>query len=396
MTQNIKNIPFDIDVADERLRPLCEMYWEIDSTGEFAHSLEEIAEKFNIPPLEIHNLVRTLSRAWKSGVVCIKCKENGPFYSRYEYDRAPLQNFICFDCEQEFNPSDISLDKKDAFKKFQEISMNKYHQASYLNPSQISLKQSIFLLALLRYSGNEDLTAIKPIAKHQNVNLFSPHLNYDRHIVKTLYKEGIILMSPDTPYSSFNNSQSGFLDGLYWEVLLPPGVSLFHLMSKIEEKLRVFDYEKVEGVDNELMSICHDISYYECVSYLEYLTDEHSLTIKIGEKTKRVIFNALDIYSVSQIYSFIYRGTKSAASFYLQNKVSKTHAANTIVGNIERSIERSVAEDWNVKGFGRNFNIPQSILCEVVYNFILKKHDAGFNLNFVEICQIINNLPEQY
>lgn len=101
MTQNIKNIPFDIDVADERLRPLCEMYWEIDSTGEFAHSLEEIAEKFNIPPLEIHNLVRTLSRAWKSGVVCIKCKENGPFYSRYEYDRAPLQNFICFDCEQE-------------------------------------------------------------------------------------------------------------------------------------------------------------------------------------------------------------------------------------------------------------------------------------------------------
>jgi hypothetical protein len=52
------------------------------------------------------------------------------------------------------------------------------------------------------------------------------------------------------------------------------------------------------------------------------------------------------------VYSFIWRAAKDAAAFYVRERVTKRHAANTVVGAIERSAERAVANGWDVKDFG--------------------------------------------
>ncbi len=53
---------------------------------------------------------------------------------------------------------------------------------------------------------------------------------------------------------------------------------------------------------------------------------------------------------------------RNAASFYLSNNVSKRHAANTIVGNIQQRAERAEAENWQIKDCRRSYNNSPSVL----------------------------------
>lgn len=44
----------------------------------------------------------------------------------------------------------------------------------------------------------------------------------------------------------------------------------------------------------------------------------------------------------------------------------------------KRISERAIAENWEIKPFGRNYKCPQAIISEVLYNTALKLGDEGF------------------
>jgi len=85
----------------------------------------------------------------------------------------------------------------------------------------------------------------------------------------------------------------------------------------------------------------------------------------MGEKTRHVVANAINDFSIGQVYSFIWRASKDAAAFYVRERVTKTHAANTVVGAIERSAERAVANGWDVKDYRRDRRVPETPLVQV-------------------------------
>jgi hypothetical protein len=82
---------------------------------------------------------------------------------------------------------------------------------------------------------------------------------------------------------------------------------------------------------------------------------------------------------VAQICNFIWRAAKDAAAFYVREAVSKQHAANTVIGAIQRYGERAKAEGWDIKPYRRNFDCPQSMVSEVLFNAVLRIGDDGFN-----------------
>jgi hypothetical protein len=41
--------------------------------------------------------------------------------------------------------------------------------------------------------------------------------------------------------------------------------------------------------------------------------------------------------------------------------------------------ERALAEEWEVKPYGRNFNVPQCMVSQVLYNTTLRIGEAGFD-----------------
>jgi len=84
-------------------------------------------------------------------------------------------------------------------------------------------------------------------------------------------------------------------------------------------------------------------------------------------------------YSVSQIYTIIYRSTNNALRFQVERGVSKKHASNTIVGNVQSFAERAIIKQWDVQRYNRLKECPESALSKFFFGRILKIGFAGFN-----------------
>ena len=148
-------------------------------------------------------------------------------------------------------------------------------------------------------------------------------------------------------------------------------------MQKIEQAL--IDGEFITKYKDELLELITEISLMECLAFLEYNLEEHNLSFQPGEKTKVLFTQLLESYSVSQIYIFIWRACKDAAAYYMKGGISKKQAANSVVGSIQRQYERAIGNNWTIGSFKRNYKLPQSILSQVVFNFMLRTDDGGFN-----------------
>jgi hypothetical protein len=50
-----------------------------------------------------------------------------------------------------------------------------------------------------------------------------------------------------------------------------------------------------------------------------------------------------------------------------------------VSGNILRTMERAIAQNWDISKYGRDYNYPQSIVSEVFFDRVLKIGNKGFN-----------------
>lgn len=68
---------------------------------------------------------------------------------------------------------------------------------------------------------------------------------------------------------------------------------------------------------------------------------------------------------------------------YMQSPISKRQAANSVVGSISRYMEQSLAKNWGVKSFKRNYNLPQFSLS----NTVLGTDDEDFKQPLHELFE---------
>ncbi len=113
----------------------------------------------------------------------------------------------------------------------------------------------------------------------------------------------------------------------------------------------------------------------------------NQLSFSPGEKTLQTISVCLENFSVAQLYNFIWRAARDTAAYYMRSSISKKQAANSVVRSISRSLEQSLANDWDVKPFSRNYNLPQSSLSRIIFNTLLGTDDGGFNSPLHELLR---------
>ncbi|ASG65857.1 hypothetical protein CEW91_10380 [Idiomarina piscisalsi] len=364
-----------LDIYDSNHEELCRLYWEVTDEGKFLLKVSEVAKMFGVKQSDITKIVKSSCVTYSPKTLCCVCKKPRKFASRSEYQASkPNLSWECSYCSVE---RELSLDEKK-----REL-LGRSLKTALLNPlntDEIGFMSATFFLALVRYSANENLTEISPLSVRQK-GLLSPQFDFDIKIVKHLYREGVIAISPLSPLDALELNEDGglefYLDQVAWEVPLKDDDSLSKVITRIEKK-----FEEMEYIDSEYESvkeICQELCLLECLEYLDHVIEEHYLSFKVGEKTKLVLNSALEKFSVAQVYNFIWRAAKDAAAFYLRSGVTRIHAANTIVGNIQKQYERALANGWDVKAFSRNYNMPQSIISQVVFNLALKTDDGGFN-----------------
>jgi hypothetical protein len=349
-----------------------------------------LIEEYNIDISNLSFLVKTFPPKKYFDKICPFCNISMISY-RQSKSASSKETIFCQNCQHELDNSFCScsscmakrLKEKEVLFDVQRqviIDENLIKEEYKLDIKELDIQMKLYLSALLRASLSEDLEDINPLSTSALI-LTPITLNnkYETKIITFLKENGLIIFSPNTRLNSVTIENNEIIRYFPLDVTYRLNIANDELDIEIDELLYLED--SIEKDEKLLLRLWLEIGLYECLEYLYSRLDEYSLPSQyIGKKTILSIESALNNFSISQVFYFIWNASKNAAAFYQKDNVTKKHAVNLVAGNISRNMERAIAENWHVSKYGRAFTCPQSIVSEVFFNRVLKIGDSGFDM----------------
>ncbi|GIM29305.1 hypothetical protein CPJCM30710_19710 [Clostridium polyendosporum] len=255
--------------------------------------------------------------------------------------------------------------------------LNKYKPVKI---NELTLRDKVYLGALLRIALTEDMKKIKPLEYVERT--LAPTLGYTKEILRALIYKNIILVSPDSKIEAFPDSSDEIEFPHVYYINKVSYVLNIDFEENYEKELAILinPSEINEEDKNEALKIWQDISLEECLEYLNYQMDKVKFEFNAGEKTIAIFKDLLQNFSVCQIYGIIYRSIANATKYYQETDISRKQAANSVVGNCQRYGERAIIEKWQLSKYNRVHECPQSMISEFFFNRITKIGELGFEM----------------
>lgn len=356
---------------DKQCVRICEDYWRQDEEGKFSLKVQEIATSHGMKPHLVSKYVEQHAYVCFSTICCERCEQPYRFGTRGQYqERNWRRGTVCSDCINAEHQA-IADEKKSMLS-----NMRQSVESKDVNLVKLDLKTTIYLLATIQALGDENLITIEPLCDYPACTL-SPDSAYDQKILRYLIDKHLLLISLNTPQEAVELRGNG-------EANINLGISTFDLaldQHQITELINEFsDVVTIHNIKQapEFIELCRELQLNECLGFLKAMLEDHQLHLSPGEKTQQVLSQCLEKFSVAQTYNFIWRAARDAAAYYMRSSISKRQAANSVVRAISRNMEQSLANDWDVKPFKRNYNLPQSSLSRIIFNTVLGTDDGGF------------------
>jgi hypothetical protein len=370
--------------SDDNIIQICTLYWEHDEQGIFTHKLKDLAGMQNLSSSELSKFVGQHCRALSVNDVCSGCGASYVYKNRTDFQqrvRYYHNSWLCAACVEQERKRQKALQVAEEERR-RALIYTTYSsvERSPIDLSQITFEHAIYLLSLIRLAASEDFTHIQPL--RLITEPLAPTNSFTSEVIVQLYRHKIIYICPNSSIDAFLFENGGahrfYPDRVSWD--LPISSTSNNSQGLIEDLEAVFRNENwPESWRNEWRTLWKKIALQECLQYLEMGLNEHGLSLNPGEKTHLVFNGALEQYSVAQIYNMIWRAVRDAAAFYLRERVPKQHAANTVIGSIQRQADRARAEGWDVKPYRRDFRCPQSMISHVLFDTALQIGERGFN-----------------
>lgn len=356
---------------DEQNARICEDYWRQDKQGEFVLKIREIATSYSMKDQDVSKFVKKNAFVWRNDIVCVQCNKAYQFTSRAQYkDKYKFRNQVCGACI-EAKTRNISDKKKLMF-----MEMRQTAQKEQIALTCHDLKSKIYLLATIKALADEPNTKIEPLSSHPACTL-SPDPDYDKRILNHLIDKHILLFSFDIRLELKENYKNGsFRDDIDRHAfeLAYPHEKILNLIDDLSNNEKIYELKQ----SKEFIDLCKEIQFNECLAFLKKASEEHQLCLATGNKVCLVILQCLKVFSVAQVYNFIWRGVKDSAAYYMRGRIGKRQTANATISNISRNMERALAYNWDIIPFHRNFTLTQSSLSHFIFDIILDSKDGGF------------------
>lgn len=380
----------------ESIVKLMEMYYSGHKTA------TELIELYNIKTTP-SNLFKLFPEEQVMGKKCIYCESN--MYvkrpSKTSFNRninIPFcpscgheESYRC-KCEGCITNREIELRKREKERQ-EEIARKKkliyetYNLSNSVRCKLDGLKflDKLYLASVCRVLLSEDGVTTIPLDDFDDIIAPNDKV-YD--ILRYLYHNNIILVSPTSDINAFEDGEN-----------FP---STFYL-SRVKFHINVeYNNDKMETV-REILSptidlqenltvaynIWREIALGECLDYLIYQMGKVGFNFSIGDKTISVINELLDSFSVSQIYSIIYKAITNATRYYQEGGISKKQAANSVVSRCQGFGERALIDGWELTRYKRIKELPQSSLSKVLFNKLYKIGDKC--IDEVPSVEILND-----
>lgn len=240
----------------------------------------------------------------------------------------------------------------------------------------LEFKTKVFLGALCRGLLEENLFEVSPYME-SNVKLTSQNeLLYK--IYNDLYLKRAIVVNPNSKIEAFIEEN---FPNFFNILLVKYNLNIEYNDSKEDMIYKILNPTYFTEKDSEsAYELWMDIAVEECIEYLIYQLERVDMEFSPGEKTNTIIKNLLKNFSVSQIYGIIWKGVSDATRILVEKKISRQHAANSVIGFCQRYAERALENNWNLMEFQRIRDLPQSVLSEFFFYKVLNIGELGFKV----------------
>lgn len=252
----------------------------------------------------------------------------------------------------------------------------KINRETIIDIDGLTLKDRVYLGALLRTSLSEDTKNIKSM---YNIEFkLSPSINYNLKILRHLTDKKIINVSPESnlEYVEINEDKSitynllGVDYNINLDIYSDYSLNILNLMNP----------KNIEFDKHESLELWREIALEEVLEIFNYEMKKTKFNFNPGEKTIIVFNELLNNYSVGQIYNIIWRQIANVTKWYQEGKITKIHAANSVIGRCQTSGERAINEKWDIKNYGRTNKCKQSMISEILFDGVLGIGKLGFEM----------------
>ena len=319
--------------------------------------------KYNTPPIE-----------------CIECS-----HKIYQDSNAYYKQTCDCDMCLLFRQQEKIEAEKETREKIRKIyNINNRETAKY---SELTFFQKLILLTLFRMQTEEDFEYIAPLNTPTHTEPLSPTLYFDIECIKELYHNNVIIVDPESPIEAFH-PEKDFATVNAFKTRWIPNITLDNIgdsdRATLDTIYTVIYKEMYDGIKSEWERDIHRVLFLiareEILQYIHILSEELNVNFTAENKTREVVKQLLEKFSVSEIYYFAKKSIENAHIFYSKGYAhSKKHAANTIPSKMLSLGERAVEEKWDTYKYNRDKRAPRSYLSKIFFDFFLRDEDSGFH-----------------
>jgi hypothetical protein len=249
---------------------------------------------------------------------------------------------------------------------------------------QLTLRDAVFMTALFRnWHCDKSGAAGTPVSKERPL---APTFDLAKGLLAHLAARGLISVSAESPTEAFDFDDE--LTRVAAHYIFKVRYRLFPMLpvDLIPEALRTIDTMANEGfwlpsaetVVNEAVALWKELALHECLETFQHQGELHSLQTPLGDKTSLTFQSLLEDFSVAQVYNIVWSAARNAAAYYQRGGITKSQAANSMVGGCRTRGDKARVEGWEVKPYSRNFDRPRSELSLVLHDVFLKIGELGF------------------
>lgn len=247
--------------------------------------------------------------------------------------------------------------------------------------AKVSLRDAVYLSALIRQSLSEDLATVAPYSPGPPP--LAPTSEYKTKIVQHLQGKSLLAIDPDSPIEAFEfNAELTTAHSYYpakvgW--LFLPGLDVAGKRQFMLSLTATIDGDWPDAWEGDLPTLWRDIIKAEAFEYFFHMLGQRGYKLEnIGEKTHAVFDFLIERFPLSKMCNLIWQAVRDTTDYNVRNSIPNYHGKNNFVGAIQRKAERSIAEGWNLKDSRRDFGCPQTSISSTFFDAFTKIGERGF------------------
>ena len=354
---------FSEDLADIKL---VNEYWGQDEDGKFIVKTSNLLPFKDIKTLpKLLDYILSISKAWNDKYSCPSCGEPFLCTSRTDSQSSFKHHRDCKECEIRKKEALLQRKQKEQLLLQQRIATRIEHNAKIrYDYSKIPVDIKLLLIGLGKALTSssisngfkvDECTELAPTGKE----IFA--------IIKKLIAEGVIIDSPSKANSNayvLNDDKSLSYYYYYATYVFVPDKE----GTPISDTIRLLRQRRITPCD-KIYQVWLDIATSDCMAYFEMQNSHHGLEIHEDDyqKINNLIRTSLEKYSISEVWSIIWRIVRDAAALSTRSYYNKDKASKTLLGKLQRLLDLILKNEASNMPWNRSQGSSVSILSQFFY-----------------------------